>query len=138
MYIYHSKANGGRTRNLPAHAPNKWAVFKSYNKRVVEVEMGIKEKLRKFPVPDFIWNEYHLDQEINNRGIPVDMQLINNAIAFDERSKNDISTQMREMTNLENPNSVVQMKGWLVDQGFETEILGKKAMAELIKMLRKI
>ena len=128
-----TKTNGGRTRNLPEHAPDKWAVFKSYNKRDVEVEMGIKEKLRKFPVPDFIWDEYHLDQEINDRGILVDMQLVNNAIDFDERSKSDIAAQMRNMTNLENPNSVVQMKGWLADQGLETETLGKKAVAELIK-----
>ena len=128
-----TKTNGGRTRNLPEHAPDKWAVFKSYNKRDVEAEMGIKEKLRKFPVPDFIWDEYHLDQEINDRGILIDMQLVNNAIDFDERSKSDIAAQMRDMTNLENPNSVVQMKGWLADQGLEIETLGKKAVAELIK-----
>ena len=128
-----TKTNGGRTRNLPAHAPDKWAVFKSYNKRDVEVEMGIKERLRKFPVPDFIWKEYHLDQEINDRGILVDMQLVDNAIAFDERSKSDIAAQMRDMTDLENPNSVVQMKGWLSEQGLETNTLGKKAVAELIK-----
>lgn len=128
-----TKTNGGRTRNFPVHAPDKWAVFKSYNKRDVEVEMGIKEKLRKFPVPDFIWDEYHLDQEINDRGILIDMQLVNNAIAFDERSKSDIATQMRNMTNLENPNSVPQMKSWLSDQGLETDTLGKKAVAELIK-----
>ena len=128
-----TKTNGGRIRNLPVHAPDKWAIFKSYNKRDVEVEMGIKEKLRKFPVPDFIWDEYHLDQEINDRGILIDMQLVNNAIDFDERSKSDIAAQMRDMTNLENPNSVVQMKGWLANQGLETETLGKKAVAELIK-----
>ena len=128
-----TKTNGGRTRNLPVHAPDKWAVFKSYNKRDVEVEMGIKEKLRKFPVPDFIWDEYHLDQEINDRGILVDMQLVNNAIDFDERSKSEIAAQMRNMTNLENPNSVSQMKSWLSDQGLETDTLGKKAVAELIK-----
>ena len=128
-----TKTNGGRTRNFPVHAPDKWAVFKSYNKRDVEAEMGIKEKLRKFPVPDFIWDEYHLDQEINDRGILIDMQLVNNAIAFDERSKSDIAAQMRNMTNLENPNSVPQMKSWLSDQGLETDTLGKKAVAELIK-----
>lgn len=128
-----TKSNEGRTRNLPVHAPDKWAVFKSYNKRDVEVEMGIKEKLRKFPVPDFIWDEYHLDQEINDRGILVDMQLVKNAIAFDERSKSDISARMRNMTDLENPNSVAQMKAWLSAQGLETDTLGKKAVAELIK-----
>lgn len=128
-----TKANGGRTRNLPHHAPDKWATFKSYNERDVVTEMGIKEKLHKFPVPDFIWDEYHLDQQINDRGILVDMQLVKNAIAFDERSKSDISSQMKDMTDLENPNSVVQMKAWLSDQGLETETLGKKAVAELIK-----
>ncbi len=128
-----TKTNGGRTRNLPEHAPDKWEIFKSYNRRDVEVEMGIKEKLRKFPVPDFIWDEYHLDQKINDRGILIDMQLVNNAITFDERSKNDIATQMRSMTKLENPNSVTQMKGWLSEQGLETDTLGKKAVAELIK-----
>lgn len=128
-----TKTNGGRTRNLPHHAPDRWATFKAYNKRDVEVEMGIKEKLHKFPVPDFVWDEYHLDQSINDRGILVDMQLVKNAIAFDERSKADIASQMKDMTDLENPNSVAQMKAWLSDQGLETDTLGKKAVAELIK-----
>ena len=128
-----TKANGGRTRNLPHHAPDKWVLFKEYNKRDVEVEMSIKEKLHKFPVPEFVWEEYHLDQVINDRGILVDMQLVENAIAFDERSKADISLQMKDMTDLDNPNSVVQMKAWLSDQGLETDTLGKKAVAELIK-----
>lgn len=128
-----TKVNGGRTRNLPHHAPDKWDTFKSYNKRDVVTEMGIKEKLHKFPVPDFIWDEYHIDQQINDRGILVDMQLVENAIAFDERSKADISSQMKDMTDLDNPNSVVQMKAWLSDQGLETDTLGKKAVAELIK-----
>lgn len=128
-----TKTNGGRTRNHPHHAPDKWSTFKAYNKRDVEVEMGIKEKLRKFPVPDFVWDEYHLDQMINDRGILVDMQLVKNAIAFDERSKNDISAQMKDMTDIDNPNSVTQMKAWLSVQGIETDTLGKKAVAELIK-----
>ena len=128
-----TKSNGGRTRNLPHHAPDKWETFKSYNKRDVEVEMGIKEKLHKFPVPSFVWEEYHIDQMINDRGILVDMQLVKNAIAFDERSKNDISAQMKNMTDIENPNSVSQMKSWLSEQGLETDTLGKKAVAELIK-----
>lgn len=128
-----TKSNGGRTRNLPHHAPDKWALFKEYNKRDVEVEMNIKEKLRKFPVPEFVWEEYHLDQEINDRGILIDMQLVKNAIAFDERSKETISSQMKDMTDLDNPNSVVQMKAWLSEQGLETDTLGKKAVAELIK-----
>ena len=128
-----TKANGGRTRNLPGHAPDKWNLFKSYNERDVVTEMGIKEKLKKFPVPEFVWDEYHLDQQINDRGILVDMQLVKNAIAFDERSKSGISTQMKNMTELDNPNSVVQMKAWLSEQGLETDTLGKKAVAELIK-----
>ena len=128
-----TKSNGGRTRNLPEHAPDKWATFVAYNKRDVEVELSIKEKLKNFPVPDFVWDEYHLDQEINDRGIGIDMQLVENAIAFDERSKTSISSQMKDMTDLENPNSVVQMKAWLSDNGMKTDTLGKKAVAELMK-----
>ena len=128
-----TKSNGGRTRNFPHHAPDKLALFKEYNKRDVEVEMSIKEKLRKFPVPEFVWEEYHLDQVINDRGILLDMQLVKNAIAFNERSKKTISSQMKDMTDLDNPNSVVQMKAWLSEQGLETDTLGKKAVAELIK-----
>lgn len=128
-----TKSNGERTRNLPCHAPDKWKIFKVYNKRDVEVELAIKEKLKKFPVPDFVWDEYHIDQEINDRGIGIDMQLVNNAIAFDEISKGTISEQMKNMTNLDNPNSVSQMKSWLSDQGLETDTLGKKAVNELMK-----
>lgn len=128
-----TKTNGGRTRNLPHHAPDKWSLFKEYNKRDVEVEMSIKEKLHKFPVPEFVWEEYNLDQVINDRGILIDMQLVKNAIAFDERSKETISSQMKNMTDLDNPNSVAQMKAWLSEQGLETDTLGKKAVAELIK-----
>lgn len=128
-----TKSNGGRTRNLPEHAPEKWATFVAYNKRDVEVELSIKEKLKNFPVPEFLWDEYHLDQEINDRGIGVDMKLVTNAIAFDKRSKGTISSQMKDMTDLENPNSVVQMKAWLAENGMETETLGKKAVAELMK-----
>lgn len=128
-----TKTNGGRTRNLPHHAPDKWETFKAYNKRDVEAEMGIKEKLHKFPVPDFIWEEYHLDQQINDRGIMVDMELVRNAISFDEKSKSEISGRLQKLTGLENPNSVIQMKDWLSGQGLETDTLGKKAVNELIK-----
>lgn len=128
-----TKTNGGRTRNLPQHSPDKWSTFRAYNERDVITEIGITEKLNKFPVPDFIWDEYLLDQQINDRGILVDMLLVENAIAFDERSKTSISSQMKDMTDLDNPNSVVQMKAWLSGQGLETETLGKKAVAELIK-----
>ena len=128
-----TKSNCWRIRNLPTDAPDKWRIFKSYNKRDVEVEMGIKEKLHKFPVPDFVWDEYHLDQQINDRGILIDLQLVNNAIAFDERSKGEIASEMQSMTDIENPNSTVQVKAWLADHGLETDTLGKKAVAELIK-----
>lgn len=128
-----TKANGGRTRNLPTHAPEKWRLFKSYNKRDAEVEMSIQSRLSKFPVPEFVWEEYHLDQRINDRGICLDMELVRNAIAFDERSRKTLTTAMQDLTNLENPNSVTQMKQWLSENGLETNTLGKKAVAELIK-----
>lgn len=128
-----TKANGGRTRNLPSDARDKWEIFKSYNIRDVEVEMSIKQKLSKFPVPEFVWEEYHLDQEINDRGIAIDMELVTHAIAFNERSKSSIAEQMKNITDLDNPNSVVQMKQWLSDNGIKTDTLGKKTVAEMIK-----
>ena len=128
-----TKTNGGRTRNLPHHAPDKWELFKSYNARDVEVELSIKQKLHNFPVPKFIWEEYHLDQEINDRGIAIDMNLVTNAIAFDERSKKELTEQIQLLTDIENPNSVTQMKHWLAEKGVETDTLGKKAVSDLIK-----
>ena len=128
-----TKSNGGRTRNLPKHDMEKWELFKSYNKRDVEVEMSIQERLRKYPVPDFVWDEYHLDQEINDRGIALDMTLVRNAIAFDEKSKAVLSEKMQELTNLDNPNSVQQMKQWLSDNGLEMDSLGKKEVAAVLK-----
>lgn len=128
-----TKVNGGRTRNLPEHAPDKWETFKTYNRRDVEVELAIKQRLSKFPVPDSVWHEYHIDQEINDSGIMLDMDVVENAIAFDERSKSALITAMKNITNLDNPNSVVQMKQWLSDNGVETESLGKKEVAGLIK-----
>lgn len=127
-----TKVNGGRTRNLPSDAPDKWDVFKSYNRRDVEVELAIKEKLSKFPVPEFIWDEYHLDQEINDRGIGVDMQLVENAIDIDSKTKDYLMSRLVTLTGLENPNSVQQMKTWLSDYGIETESLDKKAVKELL------
>lgn len=127
-----TKANGGRTRNLPEHDTEKWELFKKYNKRDVEVELAIKEKLAKFPVPDFVWDEYHLDQEINDRGILLDMRLVENAISIDAKTKESLRARMRERTGLENPNSVAQMKDWLADNGIETESLDKKAVREII------
>ena len=128
-----TKANGGRTRNLPEHAQDKWESFKFYNRRDVEVELSIKQRLSKFPVPDSIWNEYHIDQEINDRGIMLDMDVVKNAITFDEKSKAELMIAMQNITNLDNPNSVIQMKQWLSDNGVETESLGKKEVAGLIK-----
>ena len=128
-----TKANGFRTRNLPEHAPEKWAQFKAYNKRDVEVEMSIQDKLRKFPVPDFVWEEYTLDQQINDRGIALDMTVVENAIAFDERSKSLLSAKMQELTSLDNPNSVQQMKQWLSENGLEVDSLGKKEVASMLK-----
>ena len=128
-----TQANSGRTRNLPCHAPDKWEIFKRYNIRDVEAEMGIQQRLSKFPVPDFVWEEYHLDQEINDRGVKIDMELVRQAIAIDERSRNELISAMREFTQLENPNSVQQMKDWLANNGLMTESLDKKAVAELMK-----
>lgn len=128
-----TKANNGRNRNLPEHDMVKWMQFKKYNIRDVETELAIQKKLSRFPVPGSIWDEYHLDQEINDRGIGVDMQLVTQAIAFDERSKKELTEQMQVLTNLDNPNSVAQMKAWLSDNGLETDTLGKKAVAEMIK-----
>lgn len=128
-----TKANGGRTRNLPEHDPVKWSTFISYNKRDVETEMAIQKKLSKFPAPDFLWEEYHLDQEINDRGIQLDMVLVEQAIAIDERSREELSAKMRQLTALENPNSVQQMKEWLTKHGLEVDSLDKKAVKELLK-----
>lgn len=128
-----TKTNGHRTRNLPAHAPDKWLAFKKYNIRDVEVEMSIQTRLAKFPVPDSVWDEYHLDQEINDRGVSLDMELVKQAIQMDGRSRSELTQAMKELTELENPNSVQQMKGWLSDNGLETDTLGKKAVAEMLK-----
>lgn len=128
-----TKANGGRTRNLPEHDPVKWSTFIAYNKRDVETEMAIQQKLSKFPVPDFLWEEYHLDQEINDRGIQLDMVLVEQAIAIDKRSREELSAKMRQLTALENPNSVQQMKEWLTKCGLEVDSLDKKAVNELLK-----
>lgn len=128
-----TKTNGQRTRNRPFHAPDKWDAFKRYNLRDVETEMGIQQRLAKFPVPDQVWEEYHIDQEINDRGVRLDMELVRSAIDMDTRSRHELTTAMKRMTALENPNSVHQMKQWLSDNGMETESLDKKAVAELLK-----
>jgi DNA polymerase len=128
-----TKLNGGRTRNLPMHNETKWTTFISYNRKDVEVEMSIQRKLAKFPVTEFVWKEYQLDQIINDRGISIDMDIVKHAIKMDERSKEELSEEMKNLTNLDNPNSVVQMKQWLSDNGLETDTLDKKAVAEMLK-----
>lgn len=128
-----TKANGQRTRNLHKHAPDKWQAFKKYNIRDVETEMSIQARLLKYPVPDSVWEEYHLDQEINDRGVGLDMELVRQAIQMDGRSRSELTQAMKELTSLDNPNSVQQMKQWLADNGVETDTLGKKAVAELLK-----
>lgn len=128
-----TKANNGRTRNRPEDEPVKWAAFKRYNVRDVETEMSIQERLQKFPVPDFIWDEYHIDQEINDRGVMIDLPLVWQAIDMDTRSRTELTKAMKHLTELDNPNSVQQMKQWLSDNGMETDSLGKKVVAELIK-----
>lgn len=120
-------------RHFPSDAPDKWATFKAYNLRDVETEMSIQERLRKYPVPDAVWDQYHLDQQINDRGIAVDMTLVRSAIAIDERSHEELTANLQELTMLDNPNSVQQMKDWLAENGLETETLGKKQVAELLK-----
>ena len=128
-----TKTNGGRTRNRPFHAPDKWEAFKKYNIRDVETEIGIKDRLAKFPVSDDVWDEYHIDQEINDRGVRLDMDLVQEAIEMDTRSRSELTAAMKDMTALDNPNSVQQMKQWLKSNGLETDSLGKKVVAELIK-----
>lgn len=128
-----TKVNGGRTRNFPNHAPNKWSNFIDYNKRDVEVELAIKDKLHNHPVPDFVWEEYHQDQTINDRGIGIDVDFVKAAIAIDEESKAKIQEKLKELTGLENPNSVLQMIAWLRKHGVTTDSLDKKAVKELLK-----
>lgn len=128
-----TKSNGGRTRNMPSDDPEKWSVFKAYNKRDVEVEMAIQHRLTNYPVPDSVWKEYHIDQEINDRGVRLDMDLVKEAIEMDTRSRKELTAAMKKITDLDNPNSVQQMKQWLSDNGLETDSLGKKVVAELIK-----
>ena len=127
-----TKSNGGRTRNRPGHDPEKWRRYKAYNIRDVETEMQIRQRLSGYPVPEEIWEEYHLDQEINDRGIRVDMELVRQAIALDERSRERLTAAMKDLTDLDNPNSVAQMKGWLAGKGLDVETLGKKAVAAMI------
>ncbi|EMZ41958.1 MAG: DNA polymerase [Atopobium minutum] len=120
-------------RHLPSEALDKWETFKAYNRRDVEVELAIKDRLKNYKMPDFLWDEYAVDQEINDRGVKVDLALADVAVEMDRRSKNELITKMKNITNLENPNSVAQMKDWLAENGMPTESLGKKQVAELIQ-----
>lgn len=128
-----TKSNSGRTRNRPEDASEKWSLFKSYNLRDVETEMGIQQKLTKFPVPEFVWDEYHIDQEINDRGVRLDIPLVDTAIHMDAASRQELMDDMRRITELDNPNSVSQMRSWLADNGLETDTLSKKAVNEMLK-----
>ena len=121
------------TRRMPVSAPEKWTTFRAYNLRDVETEMSIQDRLRKYPVPEEVWAQYHLDQQINDRGIGVDRTLVRGAIDIDERSREELTARLRELTMLDNPNSVQQMKDWLAANGLQTDTLGKKQVAELLK-----
>ena len=132
-----TKINGGRTRNLPHHAPDKWSTFIDYNRRDVEVELAIKERLKNFPVPAFMWDEYHQDQIINDRGIGIDIDFVQSAIKIDSESKAKIQEELKTLTGLENPNSVLQMIGWLREHEVATDSLDKKAVKELLKTVDK-
>lgn len=128
-----TKTNGGRTRNLPQHALDKWDLFKSYNKRDVEVEMAIQQRLQKYPVPEQVWEEYHLDQETNDWGIAIDLELAKQALTLDAKSRESLMAALKERTGLDNPNSVIQMLDWLEQHGLKTDSLGKKNVQELLK-----
>lgn len=128
-----TKSNGGRLRNYPHHDFEKWELFKKYNKRDVEVELAVKKKLTRFPVPEFVWEEYHLDQQINDRGIAVDMKLVSQAVRLDEKCRTESLERARELTGLDNPNSPVQLLEWLNTQGVHAESLDKKTVQELLK-----
>jgi len=128
-----SLINGEQTRNLPAYHREAWERFKAYNRRDVEVEMQIQKKLAKFPVPDFVWEEYQQDQEINDRGIGLDMELVRQAIRMDALIREKLNAEMQQLTGLDNPNSVQQLKQWLADHGLEIDSLGKKEVTALLK-----
>jgi hypothetical protein len=126
-------SNGNRIRNHPSDAPDKWDLFIEYNKRDVEVELAIHNRLSRFPVPDDIWDEYHLDQRINDRGVLLDRELVVSAMEMDKIAREELMNKMRSITDLENPNSVQQLKQWLADHGLEVESLGKKDVKDLLK-----
>ena len=122
----------GRKWNLPEHAPDRWETFKAYNKRDVEVEMQILRRLQKYMVPDSVWEEYRLDQEINDRGIMIDRRLVEQALRIDDLSKSSLTAEMIKRTGLANPNSVVQLKSYLAQNGIDVDTIGKKEVATMI------
>jgi DNA polymerase len=126
-------SNGNRARNHPGDAPDKWDLFIEYNKRDVEVELAIHNRLSRFPVPDFMWDEYHLDQRINDRGVLLDRELVESAINMDRIAREELMSKMRSITDLENPNSVQQLKGWLTNHGLAVDSLGKKDVKALLQ-----
>ena len=121
----------------PKDYPDKWEIFKAYNKRDVGAELEIDRKLSRFPVPDFLWKEFYLDQEINDRGILVDMQLADKAISLDAEAKEELTVEMKRLTGVENPNSVYQLLDWLETQGYKSDSLGKAQVQELIKTTKE-
>ena len=132
-----TKTNGGRTRNLPEHAPEDWQRFKDYCVQDVRTERDIRHRLEAFPLPDSEWDYYHMDQRINDRGVRIDRELVTQAITCDLMMTEEMTRKAYELTGLENPNSVSQLKGWLTERGIEVDSLGKKNVATLIEDLDK-
>ena len=131
--VPYDHVNGIPVFHAPADAPEKWNVFRAYNQRDVETEQAIEQKIARFPVPEFVWREYDLDQNVNDRGIQLDLQLVQQAIRMDTLTKDKLLHQLKDLTNLDNPNSVQQMKQWLAEHGLELESLGKKEVQEQLK-----
>ena len=135
--VPYDHVNGIPVFHVPADAPEKWNVFRAYNQRDVETEQAIERRLSRFPVPEFVWQEYALDQTVNDRGIQVDLQLVQQAIRMDALTKDKLLQQMKALTHLDNPNSVYQLLGWLETQGYQSDSLGKAQVQELIKTARE-
>ena len=135
--VPYDTVNGVPQFHTPADAPEKWNVFRAYNKRDVETEQAIEQKIARFPVPEFVWQEYALDQTVNDRGIQLDLQLVQQAIRMDALTKDKLLQQMKALTHLDNPNSVYQLLGWLETQGYQSDSLGKAQVQELIKTTKE-
>lgn len=135
--VPYDTVNGVPQFHTPADAPEKWNVFRTYNQRDVETEQAIEQKIARFPVPEFVWQEYALDQTVNDRGIQLDLQLVQQAIRMDALTKDKLLQQMKALTHLDNPNSVYQLLGWLETQGYQSDSLGKAQVQELIKTARE-